>query len=158
VLEQRPADDDVIEVRENHLQRLKRTAFIFAPFAVGAAVLFSLALANLLAGKGGAIIAVVFVGIIMYALSYESISAFRDLRSTPVDTEGEIRRIWSKGRIVIFGRVNYMLVDRDVFELSRESRAALEVGDRVSVQHWPRTNQVISIRRATESAVSNESD
>ena len=152
------ADDDLIEVRENHRQRLKRTAFVFAPLAVGATLIFLLALSNLLAGKGGAIIAVIFVGIIVYAMSYESIAALRDLRSEPTHSEGEIRRIWSKGRVLVFGRVNYMLVEREVFELSKESRILLEVGDRVRVQHWPRTNQVITIRRATGSEVSERAD
>ena len=65
----------------------------------------------------------------------------------PVMTEGPVLRTWSKGRIAIFGRVHYLLLERRVFEVNAATALEIAAGDHVRVEHWPHTNTVISVHR-----------
>ena len=139
--------DTLIEERLNHRQALRRSALIYVPGGVTATVLFLIGLMNLLGGNPGAIVAVIVVGFLAFALDHEALAAVRDLRAEPVVSEGTVLRIWTRSRILIFGRIHYILVGKRVFELGPEPARAITEGDRLRVEHWPRTNGVISVHR-----------
>jgi len=140
--------ETLIEEHEGHRRSVIRTAAIYTPGGVIATGLFLLAFVSLISGNLGAIFASVIMGLIAYAVDYEALSAIRDLRAEPVTTEGQVQRIWSKGRIAFFGRVHYLMVGRRVFEVTRVAAMQLDDGDRVRIEHWPHTNRVVSVHRA----------
>ncbi|MEI7926393.1 MAG: hypothetical protein WCI61_09430, partial [Chloroflexota bacterium] len=66
----------------------------------------------------------------------------------PATTRGQVARLWKKSRFLFAGRVDYMLVDRKLFEVNPISATELHEGDEVIVEHWPHTNVLISLQRA----------
>ena len=143
--------DALIEERPGHRQAILRKVVIYTPGAVVATTLFLYAAISLFSNFG-AIVAVFLFGLIAFAVDYEAISAIRDLRAEPVETTGEIARLWSKARIFIFGHVHYVLVGRAVFEVNAISAHELREGDRVRIEHWPHTNTLIALYRVTAAA------
>ena len=144
--------DALIEERPGHRHAILRTAVIYTPGAVVATLLFLYAFLGLITGNGAAIFAALLLGLIAFAVDYEAISALRDLRATPIETEGTIGRLWAKSRILLFGHVHYILVGRAVFEVNAISAHELHEGDRVRIEHWPHTNTVIAVYRVTAAA------
>ena len=142
----------LIEERPGHRRVILRTAVIYTPGAVVATLLFLLAAISLITGNPGAIFAALLLALIAFAVDYEAVSALRDLRATPVETEGTIGRSWAKARIFLFGRVHYILVGRAVFEVNALSAHELREGDRVRIEHWPYTNTVIALYRVAAAA------
>lgn len=143
--------DDVLERRSADRAPLWRNALIYTPAAVIAVGLFFWSLSALLSGNPGAILPAVLLGLIGFALVYESRAALRDLRSEPVVTEGEVDRIWKKSKLLIFGRQDYLLVKKQVFEVGPITATELSVGQSVSIQHWPYTARVITVGRLRSS-------
>ncbi|MCH2521556.1 MAG: hypothetical protein MK036_06405, partial [Dehalococcoidia bacterium] len=77
----------------------------------------------------------------------ELVSAARDIRSSPIVTQGRASRLWQKSRMMIFGQVNYLLIDRRLFEVNLHAYQFLNANpDRpIRIRHWPHSNLVISI-------------
>ena len=73
--------------------------------------------------------------------------ALRDLRASPVTTEGNVERLWNKTTFLFFGRNYYLLVNGHVFSISLEAYRELfpRMGREVKVRHWPHTDIVISL-------------
>jgi hypothetical protein len=139
--------ETLLEERPQHRRVLVRTALLYLPAGAVATGLFALAFINLVTGHVGAILAVVIMGLIAFAVDFEAIGALRDLRTEPAITEGPILRKWSKGRFAFFGRVHYLMLGRRVFEVSAPSALELRDGDHVRIEHWPHTNTVIRLYR-----------
>jgi len=110
-------------------------------------VLSSIAISSFVEGNRGAIFPLIFLGIISFAVLYEFISSLRDLRSIPMETKGEIRRMWKKSRFLLLGRQDYLLLDRKIFEIKTATAMMLDVGDNISIQHWPKTLKVIKLEK-----------
>jgi hypothetical protein len=136
----------LLEERPGHRAGLVRKAIIHTPAAAGALALTAIALLGLLQGNLGALIGLVIVGSLALALSFEAVAALRDLRSAPVTTRDRVARVWSKSRVLFFGRVHYLLVKRRVFEIGPVAGAELRAGDEVEIVHWPHTNALVSLR------------
>ena len=100
----------------------------------------------MLQGNLGALIGLVIVGALAFALSFEAVAALRDLRGAPVTTRDRVARVWSKSRVLFFGRVHYLMVERRVFEVGPVTGAELSAGDEVEIVHWPHTNTLVSLR------------
>jgi len=139
--------DDVLESRSADRTRIWRNALIYTPAAAFTVALFALSLFGLLSGNAGAILPAVLLGLIGFALFYESRAALRDLRAEPIVTEGEVDRVWKKSKLLIFGRQDYLLVKKQVFEVGAITATELSVGQAVSINHWPHTMRVISVGR-----------
>jgi len=139
--------NDVLEQRSSDRKSILRNALIYTPAALVALVLFMIPLFALLSGEGGATVPAVILALLVTALVYEAVAALRDLRSEPVVTVGEVDRIWKKSRLLIFGRQNYLLIQKRVFEVGPVTAMELSVGEAISVQHWPNTLRVITVER-----------
>lgn len=135
----------LVEERAGHRGRLVRKAITHTPAAAGALALAAVALTGLLRGNVGAIIGLVLIGGLAFALSFEAVAALRDLRAAPVTTRDRVTKVWSKSRVLFFGHVHYLLVERRVFEIGPVAEAELHEGDEVEVVHWPHTNALVSL-------------
>jgi hypothetical protein len=141
---------EMLEERGPNRPAIVRNAIVYTPLAAGIGALFLWSVFSLLTGNPGAIIMAFILGLIGFALVFESIAALRDLRSEPTKTEGEARRIWKKSKVLIFGRQDYVLVDGQVFEIGPVAATELSEGQRVSIRHWPHTMRVITLERSRD--------
>ena len=135
---------DYLEQREDHRTALIRRAILLTPTAIAITALLVYSLSY------GAWIPAFVIGLCTFAVDYEAFATLRDLRSEPMTTQGKIDRIWKKSRYLFIGRVDYMLVDRLLFEISAVSAAELRPGDEVVIEHWPHTTMVISLARTRD--------
>ncbi len=139
--------DDVLESRPADRTYIWRNALIYTPGAIFTLALFALSVFGLLSGNIGAALPAFLLGLIGFALGYESRAALRDLRAEPVVTEGEVDRVWRKSKLLVFGRQDYLLVQKQVFEIGRITAEELSLGQVVTIHHWPHTMRVISVAR-----------
>ena len=136
----------LLEERPGHRAGLVRKAITHTPAAAVALALTASALLSLLQGNLGALIGLVIIGGLSFALSFQAVAALSDLRAAPVTTRDRVARVWTKSRILFFGRVHYLLVERRVFEIGPLAEAELREGDEVEIVHWPHTNVLVSLR------------
>lgn len=140
-------DPRYLEQRFDHRAAVVKRAIIFVPGAVVLTGLLLLALVNL----PSSIVMVVILGISALAVDVEAIAAVRDLPAEPIASRGRIDRLWDKSRFLFFfGRVNYLLLGRRLFEISTPARMELQPGDEVEIFHWPHTNIVITLERISK--------
>lgn len=144
---EQPITNNLLEEHSATRNPIWRNALIYTPAAVITVGLFFLSLSGLLSGNAGATLPAILLAMIGFALVYESLAALRDLRSEPVVTEGEVDRIWKKSKLLIFGRQDYLLVKKQVFEVGPITATELSIGQTVSIQHWPHTMRVVSVGR-----------
>lgn len=130
-----------LEYRVNHRLGLWIRSAIFVPAGLAFAGLFVWASMDMV------IVAMVVLGICAIAVGSEAISTVRDLLATPVVTRGRVGRSWKKARLLFFGRVDYVMVRRKLFEISAITAIELQPGDEVEVLHWPHTNSIITLER-----------
>jgi hypothetical protein len=138
---------EMIEERPLDRRLIVRNAVIYAPTSFVVVALLLLALGALFSGNAGAVLPVVILSIVAFAVVYELVAALRDLRAEPVATEGTVDRIWKKSKLLIFGRQDYLMLDRKVFEVGVLAATELQEGQRVSIRHWPYTMRVITVER-----------
>ena len=124
---------------------LIRVALVFTP-------LFLLSLAGVGAvifelvreGPSGLIITLLLLCLAAFLTGHQSIQSLRDLRSSPRLSAGLVDRKWSRTDLFVL-RSYYIYVDRSVFKVTPLIYTELEEGDKVSVNHYPHTNTVISV-------------
>lgn len=133
----------VIETRPDTRKTILLRAVILTPMAI---LILSL-LAVVITSLPGSFFGVAILALCGIPAAIEARAAIRDLRAAPIVTQGRIDRLWHKFRFMFFGRVNYMLVDRRLFEVGRAAAVELLEGDEVVIEHWPHTNTVISLAR-----------
>ena len=137
-------DPNVLEERANTRTSVVLRAVILTPTAIVLLLLLGLS-ASYLPASFLAVLVLTLGGI---PAAIEAIAALRDLRATPTTTRGQVARLWKKSRFLFAGRVDYMLVDRKLFEVNALTATELHEGDEVIVEHWPHTNVLISLQRA----------
>jgi hypothetical protein len=138
---------EMIEERPLDRHLIVRNVLIYGPTALVVVALLVTSVNALVGGNAGAVLPAFVLAIISFATLYELIAALRDLRAEPVVIEGTADRIWKKSKFIIFGRQDYLLVDRKVFEIGPLAATDLKVEQRVSIRHWPHTMRVITIER-----------
>lgn len=141
---------EMIEERPLDRRLIVRNVLIYGPTALVVVSLLILSVASIFDGRAGAFLPGIILAIISFAVVFELIAALRDLRSEPTVTEGVVDRIWKKSRFLIFGRQDYVLVSRKVFEVGVLSATELKVDQHVSIRHWPYTMRVITLERSRE--------
>jgi len=141
---------EMIEERPLDRRLIVRNVLIYAPTAAVVVSLLVLSVLSMFAGRPGAFLPGIILAIISFAVVFELIASLRDLRSEPTTTEGVVNRIWKKSRFLIFGRQDYALVGRKVFEVGVLAATELKVDQQVSVRHWPHTMRVITLERSRE--------
>jgi len=92
------------------------------------------------------------VGIFSVAIFIEGFAVVRDIVSQPIITEALVSRLWQKGRLLVFGQVYYLLIDKRLFEISAFAYHELQSHTKpyVRIRHWPHSNIVISIQSIQE--------
>ena len=138
---------EMIEERPLDRGAIVRNIVIYAPTSAIVVALLGMSINALVGGSAGAILPALILGVIAFAVLYELIAALRDLRAEPVTIDGVADRIWKKSKLLIFGRQDYVLVERKVFEIGAIAATELQVGQRVSIKHWPHTMRVITVER-----------
>lgn len=153
-------DGNLLEQRDTPRSAIVRRSAIYVPAAIVLTVLLLLALL----GLPGSILAVLLLGLAVFAVNVEAYQGVADLLSDgPVTSRGRVTRRWSKSRFLFFGRVHYLLVearpvhdgavDEDrkashrLFEVLASTALELERGDELEVVHWPHTNAIVTLRR-----------
>jgi hypothetical protein len=135
--------DRYLQYEVSHRMAVYRKVAVFVP----SGALFTWLLLVAALQLPGTIIAVVLLGICTLALDVEAWHALRDLVSRPVTTRGQVRRIFSKPRFAFFGKVHYMFVDKQMFEVDVVAAMELREGDEVEVVHWPHTGVIVTVER-----------
>lgn len=136
-------EPNVLESRANSRRSVVLRAVILTPMAVLLLSLLAISVQYL----PSSFLAVTVLALGGIPAGIEAYSAIRDLRTEPITTRGTIRRLWKKTRFLFFGRVDYMLVERRLFEINAVTAMELRDGDEVEIVHWPRTNVLISLTR-----------
>lgn len=153
-------DDRYLEYRANSRLGLARQALIYGPIGVFIAGLLVVAVGALPNSIIGVVILLLF-GIPVMIVGYQAVADLAGRR--PITSRGVIDRQFSKGRFLIFGRVNYLLADmrrvkggavvregkphRRLFEIGSEANDRLSPGDEIEVVHWPHTNHIVSLEK-----------
>lgn len=140
--------DRYLEYQPNHRLVVLRRVAIFVPIGALFTWLLLVAIGNL----PGSIIGVVILGICALAIDYEAVHALRDLAARPQETRGPVQRLWTKSRVLWMGRVNYLVVEKRLFEVSEITSRELRVGDEVAILHWPHTNVILTVERTAQGA------
>lgn len=137
---------DVVQEGARDRRGLVRMALLHLPFAVGSAVAALWLLLSLLGGEGGAIIGVVLVGLLLFATTFQTVTALRDLRAEPVTTTGIVLRKRRPAIFLMLGRTHYLRLAAGAFVVSVPAYHELQEGDEVEIDHWPHTRRVIRVR------------
>jgi hypothetical protein len=139
------APPDLEEARRAARSSLFRVALVFTPLFLLSLAGIGIIIFDLVReGASGLIITMVLLLLAAFLTGYQSIQSLRDLRSSPTVSGGLIDRKWSRADLFILHSY-YIFVDRSVFKVTPLIYLELEVGDTVSVRHYPHTNTVISV-------------
>jgi len=145
-----PIDDLYLQFNEERSS--KRSVWIRVSLFVPLSLCCCLLLAWLIRSLPQTTVGLVVVSIFSVAIFIEGFSVVRDIFSQPVITEARISRLWQKGRLIIFGQVYYLLIDKRLFEISAFAYHQLKAITKpyVRIHHWPHSNIVISIQSVEE--------
>ncbi len=128
-------------------RHLVRDAVIYTPLAILALVAWVASLAAVIsAGGGGGIFLLILITILVLLAGYQSIQSLRDLWSSPVTTEGPVRRKWRRHEFLLFPAY-YFYVGSHVFKVPQLAYEAFDQGDLISITHYPHTAAVIAVMR-----------
>ena len=128
-------------------RRLVRDAVIYTPVLVIVVAVWGASLAAVVsAGGGGGIFLLLLLTIVVFLAGFQSIQSLRDLRSSPVTSEGPVIRKWRRAEFLLFP-AHYLYVNRNIFRVPPLSYMEVEQGDVVAVTHYPHTATVIQVRR-----------
>ena len=128
-------------------RHLIRDAVIYTPVLVVVVAVWGASLASVVsAGGGGGIFLLLLLTIVVFLAGFQSIQSLRDLRSSPVTSEGPVIRKWRRAEFLLFPAY-YLYVNRNVFRVPPLSYREVEQGDVVAVTHYPHTATVIEVKR-----------
>jgi len=141
--------EQVVEQQLISRTPLYKHSLIYGVISTVMLALSTVAISSFIGGNRGAIFPLIFLGIISFAVLYEFMSSIRDLRSTPIETKGEVMRMWKKSKFLLLGRQDYLALDRKIFEIRTTTAMMISVGDNVSIQHWPKTLKIIKLEKVS---------
>jgi hypothetical protein len=137
----------LLEERRSHRRTVIRKAAMYTPGAILAIVLLGISIWSIVGGSYGAAIPAFLLSLIGLALTFEAIAALRDLVAAPETTSGIIRRAWTKRMWLGLFRSHYVLVSKNVFDISIVSYSQVAEGDNLEVVHWPHSKVVVSVTK-----------
>ena len=124
---------------------LVRTAVVFMPLFLLSVAGIVLVIVNLaLEGPSGLIVTLVLLVIAAFLTGHQAVQSLRDLLTAPKETEGAIRRKWSRADMFVM-RSYYIYVGSRVYKVDPLIYLELQEGDPVTICHYPHTNTVISV-------------
>lgn len=146
-----PIDDLYLQFRDEKSSR--RSVWMRVSLFVPLSLCCCLLLAWLIFSLPQTTVGLIIVSIFSVAIFIEGFSVVRDIVSNPITTEARVSRLWQKGRLLVFGQVYYLLIDKKLFEISAFAYHQLQLDTKpyVRIRHWPHSNIVISIQNAKES-------
>ena len=136
-------DPRLLQSRSDSRSAVLRRAIILTPSALVLLAMLSISVTYLPQSW----FPVLLLGLATAAAAIEAIAALRDLRAQPTSTRGVVQRLWKKSRFLFFGRIDYMIVNRRLFEVDAIAATELREGEEVVIEHWPHTNVIISLAR-----------
>jgi hypothetical protein len=131
-------------------QVLLQSAF-YVPLFVITAGAFLFALAQIVTGEYGYIVMLTLATIVGVPLGYQALHVVRDINAALITTEGEVRRKWTKGNLMIFFMPSYYIsLEGKIFSIPKADYGGLLEGDLVRVQHFPNSLIVEELERYDE--------
>ena len=128
--------------------RVVRMAIFYSIIAAVSLTLVAIALFNIVTGDTGLIVMFVVFGFIGFLTGYHARNYLRDLGEKPVQHEGDILRKWHKANFAIFFFPSfYIMVDNNIYSVSKEEYAMLLEDDRVRVTCYPHSLTVERLER-----------
>jgi hypothetical protein len=128
--------------------RVVRMALIYSAFATVSLVLVAISLYNIVTGDSGLIVMFVVFGFVGFLTTYHARNYLRDLSARPVEREGDILKKWHKANFAIFFFPSYyIMVEKDIFSVSKEEYAMLLEDDLVRVTCYPHSLTVERLDR-----------
>ena len=128
--------------------RVVRMAIIYTILAGISLALVALSLAYILSGDGGLVVMFVVFGFIGLLTTYHARNYLRDLGKKPVQHEGDILRKWHKANFAIFFFPSYyIMVENNIYSVSKEEYAMLLEDDLVRVTCYPHSLTVERLER-----------
>lgn len=97
------------------------------------------------AESGAAYITLSIVGAVGLLLVFQVWMHARDLGSPLAETEGVVRRKWSRADLIIAWHSYYITVGRTVFRVAPEDHIMVDEGMVIKVVHFPHTLNVVSV-------------
>ena len=97
------------------------------------------------AASGVAYVTLSIVGAVGLLVAFQVWVHIRDLGAPLAETEGVVRRKWSRADLIIAWHSYYMTVGRTVFRVAPEDHIMVDEGMVVKVVHFPRTLHVVSV-------------
>lgn len=125
---------------------LRRTATIWTPLFVAAfsgALFF--AVDELLGGDSGSWFLAGFIFVLASLFGFLGLQALWDLYSEPTQTEGYVTRRWSRTDSLVKRSHFIRLDNRKIFSVDRLLHGDPNQGDRVRVDYFPHSAQVIRV-------------
>jgi len=128
-------------------RHLARDAIIYTPLFVFFLIVWVAALVGVVAeGGGGGILLLLLLTIMVSVAGFQSIQSLRDLRSTPVTSEGPVLRKWQRAEFLLF-RAHYLYVNRSIYKVPPLIYEYIKVGDVVAITHFRHTTTVVTVKR-----------
>jgi len=126
-------------------------ALVFTPFALlmVAGVIF--ALVKILSGETGYIVMLTVAGLLLVVMGYQAVHYLRDMNASPMSSEGEVSKKWTKGNLFFFFMPSYYIaVKGKIYTITRDQYRGLLEEDMVRIHHYPSTLTVEFVERYDE--------
>ncbi len=122
---------------------LARTASLYAVLLIADVAVIVLIV--IVRKSNVAFVTLAFVALVGVLLAYQVVQHIRDLRSSLVETEGQIVRKWRRADLIVAMQSHYLTVESGVFRVRPEDWIRVEEGDAVKIVHFPHTLTVVSV-------------
>ncbi len=120
-----------------------RSAIWLTPVFIATTATAVFLLSDFVGGSASLWVAFGLTALLALLSGVSTLGAWRDLFAEPQDTEGPIKRKWTKSEIFIF-RGHYVMVGKRVFRVRKAVyRDMPEIGDRIYLNHYPHTNALV---------------
>jgi hypothetical protein len=128
-------------------------AGIFGPLFLVTAAGFIFAVLQIMGGDYGYVVMLTISGLFAVILGFQALHYLKDISASPVVSEGEVGKKWTKANLFFFFVPSYYIaVKGKIYSIPRDDYAGLLEGDLVRVEHFPNTLTVESLERYDEQA------
>lgn len=123
-------------------------ALLFTPLAVVAAVGVIYAALQIADGETGHFVMLVVAGILFVVFAFQALHYLKDMRSHPLESEGEVSKKWTKSNLFFFFVPSYYIaVKGSIYSITRHQYRGLLEEDIVRIQHYPYSLTVVYVER-----------
>lgn len=101
--------------------------------------------------QGVGYVTLAVVAVVGLLLAHQVWMQLRDLRAPLTESEGVVRKKWSRAELLFVWHSYYVAVDRRMFRLQPEDHVMVDEEMYVKIVHFPRTLSVVSIQQVRAS-------